>query len=383
MSEQVKAGLAIDRAHGSPEQQLMSTRLARLATIWLLLLITIWVAEPVLLPLLYGASGPRTVAPRGDLSAAEKSTIALFQNAAPSVVHVFAEPVASSEPGQVQTGSGLIWDQAGHVVTNYHVLRGTRPVAVRLASGEFVPARTVGVAPNYDLAVLQLSPTRAVLHPIAIGTSADLQVGQSAFAIGNPFGLEQTLTSGIVSALHRRLPSSQQREVGDLIQTDASINPGNSGGPLLDSAGRLIGVNTAILSESGSSAGVGFAIPVDVVNRIVPQLIRDGRVPNPGIGIMAADQTSAARLGVDGLVLLRVLPGSPAEHAGLTGLDPMSGSVGDVIVAVNGAKIGSLDDLTDALEKAGVGGLVNLTIKRNGQQRTVRVKVADTSRSPV
>jgi 2-alkenal reductase len=355
----------------------MPTRLARLTTIWLLLLLTAWVAEPMLLPLLYGASESRTVTPRSDLSAAEKSTIALFRNAAPSVVQVIAEPLLPSQPGQVQTGSGFIWDPAGHVVTNYHVVKATRPVTVRLASGEFVEARIVGVAPNDDLAVLQLSPTHAVLRPLAIGTSADLQVGQSAFAIGNPFGLEQTLTSGIVSALHRRLPTDQQREVGDLIQTDTPINPGNSGGPLLDSAGRLIGVNTAILSESGNSAGVGFAIPVDVVNRIVPQLIRDGRVPNPGIGIVAADARAAARVGVDGLVVLRTLPGSAAEHAGLKGVDPTTGSLGDVIVAVAGAKIGSIDDFTNALSKAGVGGSLDLTIERKGVQRTVRVQVAD------
>jgi 2-alkenal reductase len=359
----------------------MPTRLARLATIWLLLLLSLWVTEPLLIPLLYGASGQRTVAPRGDLSGTEKSTTALFRNASPSVVHVFAQPMTLAGSGQVQTGSGLIWDEAGHVVTNYHVVQGSRPVGVRVASGEFVPARIAGVAPDHDLAVLQLDPTRIVLRPIAIGTSADLQVGQSAFAIGNPFGLEQTLTSGIVSALHRRIPSAQQREVGDLIQTDASINPGNSGGPLLDSAGRLIGVNTAILSESGSSAGIGFAIPVDVVNRIVPQLIRDGRIPKPGIGLVAADQTSAGRLGIDGVVVLRTLPGSPAEQAGLKGLNSTTGSLGDVIVAVDGAKITSLEDLESDMEKAGIGGSLNLTVEHDGKQRTVRVNVAK-SRSP-
>jgi 2-alkenal reductase len=335
----------------------------------------------MLLPLLYGASGPRTVTPRGDLSGAEQATVSLFRSAAPSVVQVIAEPLTPAQPGQVQAGSGFIWDQGGHVVTNYHVVKGTRPITIRLASGEFVQAQIVGAAPNEDLAVLQLSPTHAVLRPLAIGTSADLQVGQSTFAIGNPFGLEQTLTSGIVSALHRRLPSDQQREVGDLIQTDTPINPGNSGGPLLDSAGRLIGVNTAILSESGNSAGVGFAIPVDVVNSIVPQLIRDGRVPNPGIGIVSADPRAAARLGIDGLVLLRVLPGSAAEHAGLKGFDQTTGSVGDVIVAVDGTKIGSINDFTNALQKAGVGGSLDLSVERNGVQRTVRLQVADL-RSP-
>jgi len=267
---------------------MMRTNLARMGAGWLLVLLTVWISEPLLLPWLYGTTAPRTVAPRSDLSAAERSTIALFQNATPSVVQVIAEPLQPLAPGQVQTGSGFIWDPAGHVVTNYHVVKGTRTMVVRLSSGDFVQAQIVGTAPSQDLAVLRLAPAHAVLQPIAVGTSADLQVGQSAFAIGNPFGLEQTLTAGIVSALHRRLSSDQQREVGDLIQTDAPINPGNSGGPLLDSAGRLIGVNTAILSESGSSAGVGFAIPVDVVNGIVPQLIRDGRGSKPGVGIVAA-----------------------------------------------------------------------------------------------
>lgn len=359
----------------------MSIRLARLATVWLLLLLTLWVAEPMVLPLLYGTDMPRPIAPRGDLSSAEKTTVTLFQTAAPSVVQIIAKPLLPGEPGQVQTGSGLIWDGGGHVVTNYHVLKGTRAVIARLASGDVVDAQIIGTAPNADLAVLQLSPTHLVLRPIMVGTSENLQVGQSAFAIGNPFGLEQTLTSGIISALHRRLPSDQQPEVGDLIQTDASINPGNSGGPLLDSAGRLIGVNTAILSESGSSAGVGFAIPVDVVNRIVPELIRNGRVPNPGIGIVCANSEAAARLGVDGLVVLRVLSGSAAEHAGLKGVDAATRSLGDVIVAANGANVQSMDDFRDALDRVGVGGVLELSVKRAGVQRTLRLKVED-RRSP-
>jgi 2-alkenal reductase len=169
--------------------------------------------------------------------------------------------------------------------------------------------------------------------------------------------------------------------VDDLVQTDASINPGNSGGPLLDSAGRLIGVNTAIVSESGSSAGIGFAIPVDVVNRVVPHLIRDGRMPKPGIGLVAADQTSAARLGINGVVVLRTLPGSPAEQTGLKGLESVTGSLGDVIVAVNGAKIRSSEDLANGLETAGIGGSLDLTVERDGIKRTLRVNVAE-SRSP-
>src|SRR5207237_5433041 len=194
-------------------------------------------------------------------------------------------------------------------------------------SGQVIKARVTGTAPNYDIAVLQLDSTRALPPPIAIGTSADLKVGQSVFAIGNPFGLDQSLTTGIISALKRRLPTSAGREISDVIQTDAAINPGNSGGPLLDSAGRVIGVNTAILSPSGTSAGIGFAIPVDIVNRVVPDLIKNGRVPTPGIGIVAASEAVSTRLGIEGVIIVRTAPGSPAERAGIRGVDFSSGAV--------------------------------------------------------
>jgi 2-alkenal reductase len=243
-----------------------------------------------------------------------------------------------------------------------------------------VQARAVGVAESYDLAVLQLAGARPLPAALAIGTSADLQVGQLAFAIGNPFGLDHSLTTGAISALKRRLPTSAGREIGNVIQTDAAINPGNSGGPLLDSAGRLIGVNTAIYSPSGGSAGIGFAIPVDVVNRIVPELIRNGRVPTPGIGIVAANEAIAARLGADGVVVVRTVPGSPAERAGLRGLDAKSGSLGDVIVAVDGHPVRNLTELTDQLEQIGVGKTVELSIKRDGGTKSVQIQVADISR---
>ena len=202
------------------------------------------------------------------------------------------------------------------MITNFHVIRGTDRIGARLTSGEFVAARVVGVAPNYDLAVLQIERTRSMLYPIAVGSSADLQVGQAAFAIGNPYGLEQTLTSGIISALHRRLPTSTSSEILGMIQTDAAINPGNSGGPLLDDAGRLIGVNSAIISGSGAFAGIGFAIPVDIVNKIAAQLIREGHVPIPGIGIVAASEATATQLGIDDVIILRTLPDSPAAKVG-------------------------------------------------------------------
>jgi 2-alkenal reductase len=236
-------------------------RFIRAALVVVILLLAAFVAEPYVARFLYTETGPRLVAARGDLSAAEKATIELFQRASPSVVHVYVQPdprllgqEAPFGPGfgapesglSIQTGTGFLWDGAGHVVTNNHVVEGAGQVRIRLASGEIVSAEVVGTAPNYDLAVLQLGRMRMPPPPIPLGSSSNLEVGQSVFAIGNPFGLDQTLTTGIISALHRRLPTSGGREIADVIQTDAAINPGNSGGPLLESAGRLIGVNTAI-----------------------------------------------------------------------------------------------------------------------------------------
>jgi 2-alkenal reductase len=366
-------------------------RFTRFLLLALVVLLAGYVAEPYVSRLFFAADTPRPVAARGDLAESERATIELFQRVSPSVVHVFARPSGrdltgqggeGGEGGGIQSGSGFIWDAAGHVVTNNHVVQGAASVAVRLSTGEIVPVEVVGTAPNYDLAVLRLGRTRQMPSPILIGSSADLKVGQAAFAIGNPFGLDQTLTTGIISALQRRLPTSEGREIADVIQTDAPINPGNSGGPLLDSAGRLIGVNTAIFSPSGASAGIGFAIPVDVVNRVVPQLVRGGRMPNPGIGIMAGEEAVTARLGIEGVVIVRTLPGSPAARAGLRGVDQRSGQLGDIIVGVNGRPVRRLSDLTSEIERAGVGQTVELTVERDGRPTTVRIDVADVGRTP-
>jgi len=354
----------------------------------LIVLLAALVGQPYLNRLLFAATSPRPAATRGDLAEPERATISLFERASPSVVQVVAAaPGAGSatdiedEAGREQSGTGVIWDGAGHVVTNNHVVSGAREVAVRLASGEVMPASIVGAAPNYDLAVIRLRNTRNLPSPIAIGTSADLKVGQAAFAIGNPFGLDQSLTTGVISALKRRLPTSAGREIGNVVQTDAAVNPGNSGGPLLDSAGRMIGVTTAIISPSGSNAGIGFAIPVDTVNRVVPQLIEKGRVPTPGIGIVAANEAVATRLGIEGVVVVRALPGSPAAEAGLRGIDQATGQFGDVIVTANGQPARRLSDLTDQLEAVGPGREIELSIKRNDRPMTVRVKVEDIGRS--
>ena len=365
----------------------MRDRFTRLTLGILLILLAAFVVQPYIDRIFFSGM-PRPVEPRGSLAEAERTTIEIFERVSPSVVQVVARAAAAGPRGLdeegagVQSGTGFMWDTSRHVVTNSHVVAGTSEVVVRLASGDVVQAQPVGVAESYDLAVLRLSGVRQLPPAVNVGTSTDLKVGQWAFAIGNPFGLDQSLTTGVISALKRRLPTSAGREIGNVIQTDAAINPGNSGGPLLDSAGRLIGVNTAIFSPSGANAGVGFAIPVDVVNRVVPQLIRNGRVPTPGIGIVAASEEMAARLGAEGVVVVRTMPGSPAEQAGLRGVDPRTGVLGDVIVAVDGKPVHNLANLTDQLEQAGVGKTVELSIKRGGATTSVKMQVADITRQP-
>jgi 2-alkenal reductase len=270
-----------------------------------------------------------------------------------------------------------VWDKAGHVVTNFHVIAGADSVYVQLHEGDPLPARVIGGAQEYDIAVVRLRSAPPDLKPLPIGTSKNLRVGQAAFAIGNPFGLTRTLTTGVVSALERHLPTSQGREIRGVIQTDAAINPGNSGGPLIDSSGRLIGVNTAIISESGASAGIGFAIPVDLVNRVVPQIIKQGRAPVPGIGIVAADEAAGARFGVRGVVVVGVRRGSPAEEAGIRPFDPRSATIGDIIVAANGQPTATVVDLAAVLDEAGVGAKVKLKVVRGDAEREVEVGVVD------
>lgn len=331
---------------------------------------------------------PRPVTPRGDLADDEKSTISLFRAASPSVVHIttatqrldpWTRNVMEIPQG---TGSGFVWDDSGHVVTNYHVIQNASSATVALHDGSEYSASLVGGAPDHDLAVLRIRAPRDKLQPIPIGTSADLQVGQKVFAIGNPFGLDQTLTTGVVSALGRRIRSVTNRSIEDVIQTDAAINPGNSGGPLLDSAGRLIGVNTAIYSPTGSSAGIGFAIPVDTVNRIVPQLIRTGRFAAPSLGIVVDDRLGRAitsRMGVEGVLVLGVRSGSPAEAAGLRGTQrTREGWIpGDVITHVDGRKVKSADELVSAIQRRNFGDTVTLTIIRDGRSTQVAVKLPD------
>ena len=361
----------------------MRDRFTRIAVLVLIALLAIIAAQPYLDRLL--SSTPRPVEARGNLADSERTAIDIFARVAPSVVQVAGARSSDSGIEQAQsgvpTGTGFVWDAAGHVVTNNHVVEGAQQLRVRLSTGQVLPAQAIGTAPNYDLAVLRIQ-SGSIPSPAAIGSSSDLKVGQWAFAIGNPFGLDQSLTTGVISALKRRLPTSGGREVGNVIQTDAAVNPGNSGGPLLDSSGRVIGVTTAILSPSGTNAGVGFAIPIDVVNRVVPQLIRNGRVPTAGIGIVTAGEGVAARVGVEGVIVVRTVPGSPAAQAGLQGVNTANGALGDVIVAANGKPVRRLADLSDQLDQAGVGSTIDLSVQRQGRTRTVRLQVADVSRTP-
>ncbi len=345
-------------------------------------LLAAWLIYQSFVPGLHNPDArPRVVTARGDLSEWEKSTIEIFKNAAPSVVFItttelrrnfFSLNIYEIPRG---TGSGFIWDKDGRVVTNYHVIADATRIEVTLADHSTWKAVLVGAAPDRDLAVLQISAPANKIKPINIGESANLQVGQSVFAIGNPFGLDQTLTTGIISALGREIKSVTGRLITDVIQTDAAINPGNSGGPLLDSAGRVIGVNTAIYSTSGVSAGIGFAVPVDEVNRVIPQLIRHGRIIRPGLGITMAPARLTAEFSLPGVLILKVLPGSNAEKAGLRGTKQVRGGLllGDAIVAVAGKRVDNVDELRKEIAKYKVGDKVILTLFRDDRNIDVEV----------
>ena len=330
-------------------------------------------------------AAPRTISARGDLAADEKSTIELFEKSKDSVVFIttrqqvmdyWTRNVFSVPRG---TGSGFIWDEAGHVITNYHVVEGASEAWVKLSDGRDYRAVLVGASQAHDIAVLRIGVGFKRPPPVPVGTSHDLKVGQKVFAIGNPFGLDWTLTTGIVSALDRSLGGDNKNVIEHLIQTDAAINPGNSGGPLLDSAGRLIGINTAIYSPSGASAGIGFAVPVDTVMRVVPQIIRNGKYVGPSLGIETNDslnQRLAALTKVQGVVILRIAPGSTAEKAGLKSATLYrDGRIapGDIIVAIAGKPVDSVGLLQARLDDFKIGDTVRLTILREGKNIDVDV----------
>jgi S1-C subfamily serine protease len=280
------------------------------------------------------------------------------------------------------TGSGIIWDKAGHVLTNYHVIKGANAARVTLSDHSSWEAALVGVAPDKDLAIIRIGVDPSALQPVQIGTSSDLQVGQNVLAIGNPFGLDQTLTTGVISGLNREILSDNSRPISGVIQTDAAINPGNSGGPLLDSAGRLIGVNTAIYSPSGAYAGIGFAVPVDTVNHIVPQLIKYGKVKSPGLGIQVAPDQILRRLGLEGVQVMRVLSDGAAASAGIlpSRIGPDGRLIlGDIIVAMDDITIRNKLDLFRVLNRYEIGSTVTVTVVREREKKHFKVTLQELS----
>jgi S1-C subfamily serine protease len=331
---------------------------------------------------------PRPVVARGDLAPIEKMNIDIYEQVSPCLVQVtnlalrgrgfFGLDVQQVPEG---LGSGFVWDEDGHIVTNYHVVKGADTAQVTLADHSSYEAKEILPFPDQDIAVLWIQAPKSKLHPIQVGSSHDLKVGQVTFALGDPFGLDQTMTTGIVSALNRQIESANGRTIRGVIQTSAPINPGNSGGPLLDSAGRLIGMNTAILSPSGASAGIGFAIPVDDINLVVTELIQHGKVVRPGLGVRLAPDQLAQRWRVQqGALIIQVVPDSAAEEAGLRPTrSDQDGHIrlGDIIVALDGKPINSGKDLQAALANHKVGDTVTLTIERDGKRQDVEITLKE------
>jgi S1-C subfamily serine protease len=324
-------------------------------------------------------AAPQPVIPRAELSDLEKMNIALFQERSQSVAHITTLQQVRTSPFRMDasevprgTGSGFVWDKQGHVVTNFHVIQGADGATVTLSDHSVWNAKLVGVSERNDIAVLRIDRPEAELKPIVVGSSTDLAVGQLAFAIGSPFGLDYTLSTGVISGLGREITGLLGVPIQGVIQTDAAINPGNSGGPLLDSSGRLIGMNTMIVSPSGASSGIGFAVPVDIINRVVPDLIKYGREARPPIGVQLADDALTRRFGTTGALVLGVMPGTPAEKAGLqpTRRDQLGRiAVGDIIVAVDESPIEKNADLYLALEKHKAGDKVKLSLIRSGKSK--------------
>ncbi len=324
---------------------------------------------------------PRAITARGDLASDEQNGIELFASISPSVVYITSIEVHrnffSLNAYEIPkgTGSGFVWDKDGRIVTNYHVIEDASRIHVTLEDNTTYKAVLIGAAPEQDLAVLQISAPSKSLFPIPVGESHNLLVGQRVYAIGNPFGLDHTLTSGIVSALGREITSVAGTSIRGVIQTDAAINPGNSGGPLLDSAGRLIGVNTAIYSPAGVSAGIGFAVPVDQVNDVVPDLIKYGKLLKPSLGISVASPQLARRFQIDGVLIIKVEKDSSVEKAGIIGTKQRRGQVilGDIIIGINGQEVHNRRDLGRILSTFKIGDVITLKIIRNDEKFQVDV----------
>jgi len=328
----------------------------------------------------------RDLSQRGPLTENEQHTISLFEDASQSVAYITTLARGLTPSMQLAevprgTGSGFIWDKQGHIITNYHVIRGGSSANVVLHDQSNYSAELVGTSPNHDLAVLRIDAEPGQLRPIPLGSGQELAVGQAAYVIGNPFGLDQTLTTGVISALGRRIESASGQPIDNVIQTDAAVNPGNSGGPLLDSAGRLIGVNTAIASPSGTFAGVGFAVPADTVNRVASQIIRTGEYTPPRIGVRTNEQLSRRilqRFDLKGVLVLAVEPGSPADQVGLQETTIRPGrqvELGDVIQKFDGQPVETVEDLYLALDNRRSGQTVTITYYRDGETRTTEIQL--------
>ncbi|MEA2049019.1 MAG: trypsin-like peptidase domain-containing protein [Campylobacterota bacterium] len=329
-------------------------------------------------------SEPRAVTPRGDLGSMEKTNIEIFQQASPSVVYIttlvnrlnyWTRDITRIPKG---TGSGFIWDAYGHIITNYHVLKGASEIKVRLSDSRTINALFIGASPDHDLAVLRIPLGMQMPKPLSIGSSDDLKVGQITYAIGNPFGLDQTLTTGVVSALNRSLHNDNGSVIKGLIQTDAAINPGNSGGPLIDSAGRLVGINTAIYSPSGAYAGIGFAVPVDTVNRIVPKIIAHGNYQRPKLGITINEDFNKVitqQLGTLGVAVIDVQENSSASFAGLEGIRIINNTIvsSDLIIGIDHTPVKSIKTLLETLEKYTIGDTVTLKVIRDKKELAIPV----------
>ncbi len=331
-------------------------------------------------------------------STEEEQVINVYARVSPAVVHITSRVIVRSffwgAVPQEGTGSGFVIDKEGHIVTNNHVVEDAEQITILLSDETSVEAKVVGTDPNTDLAVLKIDVPAEKLQPVELGFSANLRVGQRAIAIGNPFGLDRTLTTGVISSLGRPLETESQRTLYDVIQTDAAINPGNSGGPLLDSSGRVIGVNTAIYSPSGGSVGVGFAIPVDTVRRVVTSILEKGYYPHPSLGItglsITPDLAKYLNLPVDrGVLIIEATSGQPAAQAGLRGgqrrvqvgnyVVPVGG---DILTAIDGNRIREMEDMVKYLEtKTQIGQSVSLTIMRGGKEQTVQARVGEQPRN--
>ncbi len=333
-----------------------------------------------------GSAGAPPIAPLSDGARTEdeRNTIAVFRASSPSTVYVTQTRVIVDNVGGTMeevpagSGSGFIWDAQGHVVTNYHVVEKAQSVLVTFQDQKTYPARVVGVEPRKDIAVLKVEAPESVLVPTRIPKHVDLEVGQKTIAIGNPFGLDHTLTTGVISALGRQVQGIGNVTIRDMIQTDAAINPGNSGGPLLDSSGQLIGMNTMIYSRTGSSAGIGFAVPVTTVARVVPQIIKNGKADQLGIGVNVDPlQQIERRFGIHGVVVRAIIPGSPAERSGLRGIQrtPQGFVLGDVIVAIDDHPVDNFDDLYSAVDAHKPGDKVDVKLRRGEQIVTSKVEV--------